>query len=152
LRGESGATPISSCAYSLVHEVELLDVCLRESRYSVVSVDQVLLARVDRRDGFTACCERCGAVMHHGGEIIGSPQRIDIPLDVEVEPHTSHNVTHVDSNVLVTVGSRLFVEQTDRVSDFVHGCPFVPATGSERDSIAPSLHADRGRTTPSSVE
>merc|ERR1719494_1387479 len=76
----------------------------------IVRVDDVLFTAVHCCDRLPTCRKSCRTVMHHGGKIIGSPQRVDISLDVEVESHTSHNVSHVNPHVLVTIRPRLFME------------------------------------------
>jgi len=97
---------------TFVHELQLTDVGGREATDPVVGVDDPLFTPVDGGDGLRASSgESGGAVVHHGGEIVGGSEGVDAVLFVEVEGHSAVlQITQMDSDVSVPIWAALFVE------------------------------------------
>jgi len=97
---------------TFVHELQLTDVGGRETTDPVVGVDDPLFAAVDGGDGLRASSgESRGAVVHHGGKIVGGSEGVDAVLFVEVEGHLSVlQISQMDSDVSVPIWAALFVE------------------------------------------
>jgi len=97
---------------TFVHQVDLLDIDRGEATDPVIVVNSALVVWVFGGDRLAACRERGRAIMHHGVQIVGRSQTVDVALNVERKCQSLLDAVVVNGDELVAVGSALLVVQS----------------------------------------
>lgn len=114
-----GAGSLGGGPVAVVHGVDDGGIGVGKVGAGVAFTDDGEIVQVFGDDGEFSAAESGGSVVHEGAVIVRHTEVAGALHFVEIVPHVGWDVVEKDLDAVVTVGTALFVVETDGVSQFV---------------------------------
>jgi len=151
--GDLGAGSGLSADVAPVHLVDNGDVGVGEVGRGVGATDDGQVVQVIGDDGETTATESGGTIVHERAVVVRHAKVVGALDLVEVVSHVARDVVEENSDVAVTVGSALFVVETDGVAQLVSDDSWQSAAaGLEGHLVGTMVVADAGVATLSAED